>query len=99
MADRDPPPVAPGASRSVPLGMVALGHRGRLRIVWHPDGDRHTSIPSLELARERRDERGTWLFVGSAIIRASCDLRELANAIDAAARFAQRWREEHPGEL
>jgi len=82
----------------VPLGTVALGHRGRLRIAWHPEGDEHTSIPSLELARERLGDGGAWQFVGATILRASCDIRELSRAIDTAARFAERWQLEHAGE-
>lgn len=83
---------------TVPLGAIALGHRGRLRIAWHPNGDDYSSIPSLELARERLDDSGEWRFVGATIVRATSDIRELANAIDAGARFAERWRDEHPGE-
>ena len=83
---------------SVPLGTIALGHRGRLRIAWHPEGDDRSSVPSLELAREKLGDDGAWHFVGATVVRASCNVRELANAVDAAARFAERWCQEHPGE-
>jgi hypothetical protein len=83
---------------SVPLGAISLGPRNQVRVDWLPEGDERGTIPVIEISRHRLGPDGTWTFVGSVIIRATNDVRELANALDAAARFAERWCAEHPGE-
>jgi hypothetical protein len=82
----------------VPLGAISIGSRNRVRIDWLPEGDGHTATPVVEIARDRLGTESDWTYVGGITIRASNDLRELANALDTAARFAERWRLEHAGE-
>ena len=82
----------------VPLGRVAMGRRNELRVVWRPDGDDRGVVPVLELARYRLTDGGEWIHLGTTSLRATCDLRELSQAIDVGARFAKRWQQEHPGE-
>ena len=96
MGDRNPPPN--GTPRSVPLGAISIGPRNRVRIDWLPDGDGFTATPVVEIARDRLGTDGDWTYVGGIAIRATNDVRELANALDTAARFAERWCAEHPGE-
>jgi hypothetical protein len=83
---------------SVPLGAISLGPRNRVHVDWLPSGDAHTAIPAVEISRHRLNPDDSWQFVGSIVIRATNDVRELANALDAAARLAHTWCTEHPGE-
>ena len=85
-------------SAAVPLGSISLGPRNRVNVDWLPEGDDRTAIAAVAISRHRLNPDGSWGFVGSIVVRASNDVRELANALDAAARFAERWCAEHPGE-
>jgi hypothetical protein len=83
----------------IPLAVVSLGSRNEIHVTWLPSGDEHTRIPSLEIARHRIGPDGSRSFVGSIIVRASNDIRELASALDTAAASRSAGRPNIRGAL